>query len=690
MASTSAADYPALGFDPAPGDAEAVEEAASTLRSVKRALEDVAALLDGAPIDEWHGAVATAFDDLFRLELRPVLETAGTALEDSRRALDGWATDLRHYQRRARDLEVEAARAQQQAAAAASELDDVPVPDDASDPPSAERRGISQRITRADEGLAQHRSDAQALLTEYTDAGAAVGRLLEGAQEAAPVDLRRLTGLSGVAAIVVGSMTGPEGDQYLRDHPEAGALLLELRLRSEGLLDGAIESDAYRTWLENAARRGVSAETILDIARTHDIGPDDFAVLDGLEEVKDRDGKSFFVLPDDISDDDARKAVLMTYILNAGTDYGSASTDNDFDETPYSADEVQRIIDRQERNDWSYKDDVDFVHGNGGRLVTTPNGMLMGLGGQLAAGPLQPEGRDHVGRHLHAEHRRCRRPCCGAAQDGAVGTFPLPAGRRHDLPRPARSRSPAAPRGGALPAVGRQGPQWIPPVVHLGADPPQERHRGGRRSEGRRLPMRTSSRHIAAGFTRAVSTGLRVVIALGVLGVVLFLARCDRTNQLAPSLPQVVGLRVDGEQLQIVTGTPCEGVDRIDVLFSGGVDKDGKKLPRGQLVASSGRTVEQVTVGSEVVVPGFTMTEALPTGFDWRDYSEMDVGFVGPDGDIGGATSDLEPVKADGVKHSGDGTAYVRREGWLTLPEIIDGNTKSFLTACTPDPADKQ
>jgi hypothetical protein len=381
MASTSAADYPALGFDPAPGDVEAVEEAASTLRAVRRTLEDVAALLDGAPIDGWHGAVATAFDDLFRLELRPVVETAGTALDDSRRALDGWATDLRDYQRRARDLEVEAARAQQQAAAAASALDDVPEADDASDSASAERRAIAQRISRADEALVQGRSDAQALLTEYTDAGAAVGRLLETAQAAAPVDLRRLTGLSGVAAIVVGSMTGPERDQYLRDHPEVGALLLELQLRSEGLLDGPIESDAYRTWLENAARRGVPAETILDIVRTHGIGPDDFAVLDGLEEVKDRDGKSFFMLPDDISDDDARKAVLMTYILNAGTDYGSASTDNDFDETPYSADEVQRIIDRQKRNDWSYKDDVDFVHDNGGRLVTTPNGMLMGLGG---------------------------------------------------------------------------------------------------------------------------------------------------------------------------------------------------------------------------------------------------------------------------------------------------------------------
>lgn len=70
----------------------------------------------------------------------------------------------------------------------------------------------------------------------------------------------------------------------------------------------------------------------------------------------------------------------MTYILNCGTDYGK-NPKKDFSETPYSADEVQRIIDRQEANSWSYNRDVDFVDDNGGRLMTTPNGMLMGLGG---------------------------------------------------------------------------------------------------------------------------------------------------------------------------------------------------------------------------------------------------------------------------------------------------------------------
>lgn len=71
----------------------------------------------------------------------------------------------------------------------------------------------------------------------------------------------------------------------------------------------------------------------------------------------------------------------MTYILNAGTDYGENPT-TDYPETPYSSEEIQRIKDRQDSNNWfSYDQDVGFVHGNDGRLATTPNGMLMGLGG---------------------------------------------------------------------------------------------------------------------------------------------------------------------------------------------------------------------------------------------------------------------------------------------------------------------
>lgn len=138
--------------------------------------------------------------------------------------------------------------------------------------------------------------------------------------------------------------------------------------------------DYARQWLDNAERHGVPAEALAGIV-PH-LPPTGFHLLAGMEEIRDRQGKSFFLVPRSTGGADTRRAVLLTYVLNAGTGYGRAGGQpTDFPETPYSAAEVSRILNRQSRNGWSYTRDVGFVHRHGGRLVTTPNGMLMGLGG---------------------------------------------------------------------------------------------------------------------------------------------------------------------------------------------------------------------------------------------------------------------------------------------------------------------
>ena len=137
----------------------------------------------------------------------------------------------------------------------------------------------------------------------------------------------------------------------------------------------------HERWLENAARRGVDAATVDDVVRRHGIGPDDVAVLEGLDELTDPRGASFFVLPDDMGAAQVRRAVLMTCVVNAGTGYGATAAVNDVGETPYSAAEVQRVVDRQAANHWTYDRLVPVVHRAGGRMVTTPHGTLMGLGG---------------------------------------------------------------------------------------------------------------------------------------------------------------------------------------------------------------------------------------------------------------------------------------------------------------------
>jgi uncharacterized protein YukE len=134
---------------------------------------------------------------------------------------------------------------------------------------------------------------------------------------------------------------GPDGKDGTEPENE-----YERALREAGLLTGPPPDGYYKQWLENAKRQGVAPETIVDIARRHRITPDSFNVLNVMEKVTDRQGKYFFVMPAGTSGTDARKAALMNYILNCGTDYGEG-TPHDFTPTPYSADEVQRIIDRQ-------------------------------------------------------------------------------------------------------------------------------------------------------------------------------------------------------------------------------------------------------------------------------------------------------------------------------------------------------
>jgi hypothetical protein len=189
--------------------------------------------------------------------------------------------------------------------------------------------------------------------------------------------------------------------------------------------------DGHTTWLENAARRDVPPAVIVEIARRHGITAESFQVLETIEEIKDPDGKSFFLIPPGSSGDDARRAALMTYVLNAGTGYGktagspgspgSRGVTNDFPETPYCADEIGRIINRQRANGWSYDRDVGFVDRNGGRLVTTPNGLLMGVGGNRILGLFSQQGGTAWGDIFMVNIDRCRDPARQLRQIVASG-----------------------------------------------------------------------------------------------------------------------------------------------------------------------------------------------------------------------------------------------------------------------------
>lgn len=140
--------------------------------------------------------------------------------------------------------------------------------------------------------------------------------------------------------------------------------------------------DYHERWLANAERLGLPAAVTAAIAADHGITPQSFRVLERTTEITDPHGKSYFLLAPGTTGAEARAATLLTYIINAGTGYGrTTGQPTDFPETPYHPEEVRRIVDRQAANRWSYDEDVGFIDRGGGRLVTTPNGMLMGVGG---------------------------------------------------------------------------------------------------------------------------------------------------------------------------------------------------------------------------------------------------------------------------------------------------------------------
>ncbi len=198
----------------------------------------------------------------------------------------------------------------------------------------------------------------------------------------------------------------PKDERIGDDHGEPGydpVNKYEDALRTAGLLDGTSDG-YYREWLQNAAKKGVPPQVIVDIARQQHITPASFDVLKGMERVVDNnrtssdpsDDNTYFLLPAGTSADTARRAALMTYILNAGTSYTKGNPNTDFAETPYTANEVQRILDRQSANSWSYEQ-VPRLAGSGGRFAATPNGMLMGLGGGFVQNQLSQQGGSTYG-----------------------------------------------------------------------------------------------------------------------------------------------------------------------------------------------------------------------------------------------------------------------------------------------------
>lgn len=348
-------------------DDKPVDTAATDLHKRQYTLLGLQDELDDARrLPDWHG---TAGEEA-RTSLGNTRDNAEILIAELaavERALQNAADDVLALKSRVADNDALAGTYQFHIGGDGAIVDDKPA-----DPPPRSRFEAEDRAeaARYREGIRQQLvRETGAILTAATNIDTTLARVMQLA-------LDRQIGDNGATTL---AGAAEEGDI------DARVVDMEQSLRDAGLLTGPPVTGHYRQWLENAVRRGVPIDTIKKIVTDQHVTPADFTILDGMEEIReDADGdgtfKSYFLMQTGISGDDAAKAVRMTYVLNAGTDYGAGG---DFAPTPYGSEELQRVIDRQKRNSFSYDDDVGFVHGNGGRLVTTPNGMMMGLGGNL-------------------------------------------------------------------------------------------------------------------------------------------------------------------------------------------------------------------------------------------------------------------------------------------------------------------
>ena len=112
-------EFPALGFDPAPGDPAALDSAARSVDGAGRVLGDASSNVDRLNSSGWTGDAAEAFRGQLA-DLPRDLRTAATAHQATAKALTDYGQGLATRQRRAGELETRAAelRSQQQSAIA--------------------------------------------------------------------------------------------------------------------------------------------------------------------------------------------------------------------------------------------------------------------------------------------------------------------------------------------------------------------------------------------------------------------------------------------------------------------------------------------------------------------------------------------------------------------------------------------
>ncbi|SFW57650.1 putative T7SS-secreted protein [Amycolatopsis australiensis] len=228
----SARDFPALGFDPAPGDLDGITDLAGKYRAVSKDLTEADDSLRQIVRKQgiWQGEASEAFARRIG-PLPQYLEGAARSMGEAADALEKWSQDLGDLQKRAADLEARAEAAAQAAEQARANPDlalaNRTFPDQQS-LQIAQRLldNAGQQLQTAIDGCQNIQDAAKQLQQEHTDAASRVAEALRKAKELAPDEPDVLDKLSDALGGALGDLANTFADgvdaawNFVQDHAE--------------------------------------------------------------------------------------------------------------------------------------------------------------------------------------------------------------------------------------------------------------------------------------------------------------------------------------------------------------------------------------------------------------------------------------------------------------------------------------
>jgi hypothetical protein len=228
----STRDFPALGFDPAPGDLDGVTDLAGKYRAVSKDLTEADDALRQIVRKQgiWQGEASEAFARRIG-PLPKYLEGAARSMGDAGSALEAWSRDLGDLQKHAADLEARAEAAARAAEEARANPDFALANRTFPDQPSlqiAQRLldNAGQQLQTAIDGCQNIQDAAKQLQQEHTEAAGRVAEALRKAKELAPDEPDVLDKLTDAVGGALGDLTNTLADgaeeawNFVQDHAE--------------------------------------------------------------------------------------------------------------------------------------------------------------------------------------------------------------------------------------------------------------------------------------------------------------------------------------------------------------------------------------------------------------------------------------------------------------------------------------